>query len=88
MELADYIRTATLRQRERVAAECGTTVAYLYQLAGEHRRPGTELALKLESATRGAVCRCRLRPDLFPPDACPKARPGGAWGEALPHGHS
>ncbi len=71
MKLADYIRITTRRERLRVARCCGTTVAYLYQIAGGHRRPGVPLSLRLEEATRGGVCRCTLRPDVFPPQSCP-----------------
>lgn len=70
MFLDHYMRITTRRERERLAREYGTTVAYLYQLAGGHRRAGAALTLKLERATFGAVCRCDLRPDLFPPEEC------------------
>ncbi|MDH4228956.1 MAG: helix-turn-helix domain-containing protein [Nitrospirota bacterium] len=64
------MKITTPRERDRLARECGTTVGYLYQVAGGHRRVGVSLALRLERATSGAVCRCNLRPDLFPPDEC------------------
>ncbi|MDH5528137.1 MAG: helix-turn-helix domain-containing protein [Nitrospirota bacterium] len=70
MFLDHYIRITTRRERERLARECNTTVAYLYQIAGGHRQPGAGLTLKIERATSGAICRCNLRPDLFPPEEC------------------
>lgn len=78
MQLAHYMRIARPRERERLARDCGTTVGYLYQIAGGHRRAGVRLALRLEQATGGAVCRCRLRPDLFPPGDCLGQRLSGA----------
>jgi len=70
MRLAQYMRAGGPGGRERLARASGTTVGYLYQIAGGHRRAGAPLALRLEAATGGAVCRCRLRPDLFPPSEC------------------
>lgn len=50
--LATYLRAATPDERSRTASLAGTTVAYLYQLAGCHRtRPAALLALSLERAT-------------------------------------
>jgi DNA-binding transcriptional regulator YdaS (Cro superfamily) len=70
MDFAQYIRISNPRERQRLARTCGTTVAYLYQIAGHHRRAGVPLAMKLETATGGAVCRCTLRPDIFIPEDC------------------
>jgi hypothetical protein len=51
--LADFLRIATPAERERCAVLAGTSVSYLYQLAGCHRkRPSAELALLIEDATR------------------------------------
>ena len=76
MKLAEYIRITARRERQRVAQSCGTTVGYLYQIAGGHRQPGVPLSLRIEAATRGHVCRCTLRPDVFPPGQCPVASHG------------
>lgn len=73
MGLAEYMRSVGRAGRERLASRCGTTVGYLYQIAGGHRRVGASLALRLEHGTGGAVCRCVLRPDLFPRAECAAA---------------
>ncbi len=83
MELRHYMHIAHPRERQRLAQESGTTVGYLYQVAGGHRRPGAALALRVERATRGAVCRCRLRPDLFSPEQC--AQVGHPHGQPTAH---
>lgn len=90
MFLDHYMRITTRRERERLARDCGTTVAYLYQLAGGHRRASAALALKLERASAGVICRCDLRPDLFPPQECLCRRvctcsTHGGWPHSAPH---
>lgn len=65
MELSDYLKTLEPKDRESFAAKAGTTVDYLYQIAGGHRSAGPKLANRLEKASKGAVERIRLRPDVF-----------------------
>ncbi len=51
--LQKFLRVATNAERELVASEAGTSVAYLYQLAGGHRKnPGAALAAGIERSTR------------------------------------
>lgn len=51
--LQEFLRAATQDERNRVATACGTSVGYLYQLAGGHRRnPSAALAVAIERATR------------------------------------
>jgi DNA-binding transcriptional regulator YdaS (Cro superfamily) len=64
MQLADYLRALETREREQLADKAGTSVAYLYQIAGKHRRASKELALKIETASGCEVTRQELRPDL------------------------
>ena len=53
MHLRDFLRATSKAQRHEVATSAGTSVAYLYQLAGGHRRnPGANIALGIENATR------------------------------------
>lgn len=58
-------------ERTRVVRLAGTTVAYLYQLAGGHRTAGAKLAQRLEAATAkcryGKIHKSDVRPDLWPP---------------------
>lgn len=50
--LSDFLRIASPEQRERCATLAGTSVGYLYQLAGCHRRnPSATLALRIAEAT-------------------------------------
>lgn len=52
MSLKEFLRAATPDERSKVADEAGTSVAYLYQLAGGHRQqPSVTLAVKLQNAT-------------------------------------
>ena len=51
--LAALLRQLTQEQRCRLAADCGTSLGYLRQLAGCHSvNPSVKLALKIEAATR------------------------------------
>lgn len=51
-KLTAFMRLATPAEREYCAEKAGTSVAYLYQLAGLHRlRPGVAKALGIERAT-------------------------------------
>jgi len=60
MTLKEFMRSATKAQRQEVAEAAGTSVGYLYQLAGGHRRnPGTHIAVGIESATRQLHARCQ-----------------------------
>lgn len=52
MELKRFMRGSDKRQRAQVAEACGTTVPYLYQIAGRHRRASPSLAVRIEAATR------------------------------------
>lgn len=60
-----FLKTTSKTERERVAKEAETTVAYLFQLAGGHREPSVKLAMRLEKASGGLLSRRDLRPDIF-----------------------
>ena len=52
-KLSDFLRAATPEERERCAQKAGTSVMYLYQLAGAHRKnPGVMIAMGIEQATK------------------------------------
>ena len=53
----------TRKELEPIAAEVGTSTAYLLQIKYRKRRPGPELAEKIEKATNGQVNRLQL---LYP----------------------
>lgn len=66
MTLRDWIRATTPSARRLVCGEIGTTMDYLWQIAGGHSRPSVHLSLAIERAT--GVSRHLLRPDVFGPD--------------------
>lgn len=51
MQLKTFLKNATPDERELVAKQCGTSVEYLYQIAGKHRRASPELATDIELET-------------------------------------
>ena len=64
MNIQDWLRAATPDEKEWLAVQCGTSLAYLYQLAGLHRLPSPVLAAAIEKATNGKVRVAEMRPDL------------------------
>lgn len=69
MDLRTWTKKTPIAERRRVAKAAGTSVDYLMQLAGNHRRPSWELAVRIEEATDGDVTRDTLRPDIWPPES-------------------
>jgi hypothetical protein len=60
--LSQLLAQLTPAQREKLAADCGTTLGYLRQLAGCHsKNPGVVLALKIEDASRALRARLGTR---------------------------
>lgn len=58
MDLLTYISDPA--KRAELAVACGTSPAYLYQLATGRRRPKARLAERIEEATSGEVCKIDL----------------------------
>lgn len=52
MELKQFLRAATKRERAEIAEVCNDSVSYLYQLAGRHRYASALLATRIEQMTR------------------------------------
>jgi len=52
MNIHDWMSRATKIERQRLADSAETSVAYLWQLSGGHRRPSSSLAEKLENGSR------------------------------------
>ncbi len=52
MELKEFLRAATQKERAAVAVACNDSVAYLYQIAGRHRYASPVLAMQIEHYTR------------------------------------
>lgn len=66
--LLQFLRALTKDQREAVAAACGTTTLYLYQLAAEkHPNPRVRLALAICAESR-RLSRKIHSPPLTLPD--------------------
>jgi DNA-binding transcriptional regulator YdaS (Cro superfamily) len=67
MDLKTYI--ADPATRRELAADCGTSPDYLWQVATgwRGRRASVDLAKRIEAATDSAVTRHDLRPDVFGP---------------------
>lgn len=64
-QLQTWLSKTPQDQREMVAEKAETTVAYLWQLSGGHRKASLEMAKRLQVATDGALTIEGLRPDIF-----------------------
>lgn len=63
MDVREFLRSATPEERERVARIAGTSVAYLYQLAGRHKLPSISMCERLIAA-EPRLTLAELHPDL------------------------
>lgn len=59
-----YLKGLTKDQRAELAAQVGTSVAYLWQIAYKQRRCKESMAIELEKATARRVRMEDLRPDV------------------------
>ena len=66
MELKEFLRAATKRERAEIAVVCNDSVSYLYQLAGGHRYASALLATRIEQLTRQVALRSDGRLMLVP----------------------
>lgn len=66
MKLRTFLRHATLRERNQLAKGCGSSVAYLYQMAGRHRYASPQMATRIEQVTRQMAVKSRGRLGLVP----------------------
>ena len=69
MELKDFLRAATKRERAEIAEVCHDSVSYLYQLAGRHRYASALLATRIEQITRQVAMRSGGRLKVVPRDS-------------------
>lgn len=65
MNARDFLTKAGTEKAEAVAQKAGTTLGYLQCIAYKNRRPSPELAMRLETASNGAMKRSDLRPDIW-----------------------
>jgi DNA-binding transcriptional regulator YdaS (Cro superfamily) len=65
MDLFTYV--SDMAARKQLAEACGTSPAYLWQIATRWRgrRASIELAKTIETSTQGVVTCRELRPDVF-----------------------
>lgn len=67
MNMKTYWESLPPALKKSLAARCGTSVAYLSQVANSHRQAGRDLCFLLERETKCAVTVHDLRPDWFGP---------------------
>lgn len=63
-QLRDWLHSHTDSERASLAVSACTSVAYLWQLAGGHRKASLDLAARLHKASKGALTLEGMRPDL------------------------
>lgn len=64
-QLRDWLGQTADPQRQELADKAGTSVAYLWQLAGGHRKASLEMAKRLQDASGKKLTIEGLRPDIF-----------------------
>ena len=64
-QLRIWLSKTPPEQRKQVAQNAGTSVAYLWQLSGGHRKASLEMAKRLQDATEGKLTIEGLRTDIF-----------------------
>lgn len=66
MDIRTFLKISSPEERQQVAEEAGTSVAYLRQLAGRHRNCSKHLAERLERASRGRInAQAAMFPERF-----------------------
>lgn len=66
MELREFLRAASKRERAEVARACNDSVMHLYQLAGRHSFASPALALRIEELTHEVAQNTRGRLEVVP----------------------
>lgn len=64
-QLRDWLGQTNDPERQAMASRADTSVAYLWQLAGGHRKASLEMAKRLQDASGGQLTIQGLRPDIF-----------------------
>jgi hypothetical protein len=67
MDMKTFMQTSTPEEREKLANSVNSSVAYFYQIAGGHKKPGSQLCKKLVSADP-RLTLIELRPDIWGED--------------------
>lgn len=63
-QVRDWLNSHTDDERTALADSALTSVGYLWQLAGGHRKASVELAARLNKCSKGALTLEGMRPDL------------------------
>ncbi len=66
MELNIFLKYASKRERADLAAVCGHSVPYLYQIAGKHRYASPLMATRIEQVSRQVAAQSNGRLELVP----------------------
>ena len=66
MDLKHFLKMASKRERAEVACVCNDSVAYLYQIAGNHRRASPQMAIRIERYTRKVAAKSEGRLEAVP----------------------
>ena len=66
MKLTTFLRHATKRERTQLAMVCNDSVAYLYQIAGQHRHASPQMATCIEQVSRQVAVQSGGRLELVP----------------------
>lgn len=64
MKLLDFINMHPRSERPALAHACGTSLAYLKQVAGGHKKPNVKLSLNIARLSDYRVPLKSLRPDI------------------------
>ena len=70
MNLRDWLNQAKPEERQALAEKVGTTVPYLWQLAGKHRKGSATLIVAIARASKEVtpdreMTPAALRPEIF-----------------------
>lgn len=63
-QISEWLNRHSDSERKRLADTARTTVGYLWQLAGGHRKASLDLASRLSAASKGSLTLEGIRPDL------------------------
>ncbi len=66
MELNEFLKTASKRERAIVAVVCNDSIGYLYQLAGGHRFASPYMATLIEQTTQQVAANSQDRLETVP----------------------
>ncbi|MCG7878787.1 MAG: hypothetical protein JAZ17_27745 [Candidatus Thiodiazotropha endolucinida] len=66
MKLRTFLKYATKRERADLATVCNGSIAYLYQLAGQHRHASPQMATRIEQVSKLVAYQSRGRLEPVP----------------------